>query len=606
MFDRMRGFRMHMPYFKNSAPFSDHQLNRLRIKLEKELKTEINASISCSLFMDSVRLVGTVDSWQEAVKAGQIAANSKFREVINDIFFEGNKQKIPKNIHLDDNARCEYWDFAIIGGGIIGCSIARELSKYNVKVCIIEKEYDVAIHASSRNDGMIHPGIAAPIGSLKSKMNMRGNVLYERISKELEVPINWCGSSILFKTTASKIIWPFFWIKAKLIGLKGLEYMDKKSVYRQEPHLSEGVKWGVLCKRAGVTSPYKMTVAYAENAIENGAVLKLNTMVMGIKSINSTDPNPTKPNEIVAIYVQDQTEKYTIKSKIVINAAGVYSDFIAELAGDRFFSIHPRKGEVVLFDKKKANLVNGILGFMGDRSSKHTKGGGIIRTYEGNILVGPNAIETFERDNYETNRVTIDEMLKLKLPQIKGLELKDDITFFTGIRASTYKEDFIIEPSRQLNNLIHVAGIQSPGFASAPAISEYVETICHRMYQDLTKEKMKPNENFNPIRKAIPNFQELSLEERNKRIALRPEYGEIICRCEEISKGEILDALHTPIKVDTVDGVKRRVRAGMGRCQGGFCMPLVMEIIHSERDIPMDQITKKSGKSKIAVHFTKD
>lgn len=594
---------MHMPNFKNNATFSDHKLNRLRIKLEKRLKTEINASISCSLFMDSVRIVGTVDSWDEAVRAGQIAANTKFREVINDLVIEGSNQQVPKNIQYDDNVRCEYWDFAIIGGGIIGCSIARELSKYNVKVCIIEKEYDVAIHASSRNDGMIHPGIAAPIGSLKSKMNIRGNALYEKISKELEVPINWCGSSILFKTTSSKLIWPFFWIKAKLIGLKGLEYMSKKSVYQHEPHLSEGVKWGVLCKRAGVTSPYKMTVAYAENAIENGVVLKLNTMVKGIKTTNS---NSTNSNEIVALYVQDQMERYTIKPKIVINAAGVYSDFIAELAGDRFFSIHPRKGEVVLFDKKRANLVNGILGFMGDRSSKHTKGGGIIKTYEGNILVGPNAIETFERDNYETNRATIDEMLKLKLPQIEGLELKDDITFFTGIRAATYKEDFIIEPSRQLKNLIHVAGIQSPGFASAPAISEYVEELSLKMYRELTNEKMMPSDNFNPIRKAIPNFQEMSPEERNQKIALRPEYGEIVCRCEEISKGEILDALHTPIKVDTIDGVKRRVRAGMGRCQGGFCMPLVMEIIHSDLGVPMDQITKKSGESKIATHFTKD
>lgn len=585
--------------------YSSRRRNQQRAKLEKKLKKVIDGSINCSLYMDSVRITGQVDTWQNVVKAGQIAAKTNFKEVINDIFFKENSQNIQSNERLASTARYENWDIAIIGGGIIGCAIARELSKYDLKICIIEKEYDVAIHASSRNDGMIHPGIASPLGSLKSKMNIRGNALYEKVSKELEVPINWCGSSILFKTTSSKLIWPFFWIKAKLIGLKGLEYMPKKSVYQREPHLSEGVKWGVLCKRAGVTSPYKMTVAYAENAIENGVTLKLNAKVIGMKNIN-IDATLINKGEISEIYVQDQTEKYTIKPKIVINAAGVYSDLVAEMAGDRFFSIHPRKGEVVLFDKKKADLVNGILGFMGDRSSKHTKGGGIIKTYEGNILVGPNALETFERDNYETNRATIDEMLRLKLPQIKGLDMKDDITFFTGIRASTYKEDFIIEASRQLKNMIHVAGIQSPGFASAPAIAERVEKICDKMYLELTSQKMVQDVNFNPNRKAIPNFKEMSLEERNKMIALRPEYGEIICRCEEISKGEILDALHTPIKVDTIDGVKRRVRAGMGRCQGGFCMPLVMEIIHSELGVSMDQITKKSGESKIAAHFTKD
>lgn len=590
---------------KRSTQFSSRRLIKLSEKLQKRLRKDVHPSITCSLFMDSIRLSGNVDTWEKVVKAGQIAARTKFKEIINDIFFEKNNQKFPTNEQLEYSARFENWDIVIIGGGIIGCAIARELSKYDLKICIVEKEYDVAIHASSRNDGMIHPGIAAPMNSLKCKLNIRGNALYEKISKELEVPINWCGSSILFRSNSSKVIWPFFWIKAKIIGMQGLEYMSKSDVYQQEPHLSEGVKWGVMCKNAGVTSPYKMTVAYAENAIHNGVNLKLNTKVIGMRKTPSNEN--LKYNDLISeVYVQNQNEKYTLKTKIVINAAGVYSDYIAEFAGDRYFSIHPRKGEVVLFDKKKAYLVNGILGFIGDRSSKHTKGGGIIKTYEGNILVGPNAIETFERDNYETDRTTIDEMLRMKLPQVNGLDIKDDITYFTGIRAATYKEDFIIEPSRQVNNLIHVAGIQSPGFASAPAIAEYVENICHVMYRELTSEKMMPNLAFNPIRKAIPNLQAMSSEERSKRIAARPEYGEIICRCEEISKGEIIDALRSPIKVETIDGIKRRVRAGMGRCQGGFCMPLVMEIIHSELGVPMDQITKKSGDSRIAVHFTKN
>jgi glycerol-3-phosphate dehydrogenase len=275
------------------------------------------------------------------------------------------------------------------------------------------------------------------------------------------------------------------------------------------------------------------------------------------------------------------------------------------MANDRFYTIHPRKGEVVLFDKKKAYLVNGILGFIGDRSSKNTKGGGIIKTYEGNILVGPNAIETPERENYDTDMSTLKELLSQKLPQIEGLTMEDDITYFTGIRAATYKEDFIIEQSKQLLNFIHVAGIQSPGFASAPGIAERVESIINRCALEVFEATLIRKDDWNPIRKAIPELTTMTLEERQKWIESRRDYGEIICRCEEISKGEIIDALSSPIPVETVDGVKRRVRAGMGRCQGGFCMPLVMEIIHEIKGISTESITKKSGASKIAVHETK-
>lgn len=572
--------------------------------LERKLQKQYNPSVKCSLVGQSVKLEGQVNDWNQVVAAGYTAAKYPFKQVINDItlFLDENYQNV-QNEHVERKASLpqqhrqipvRQCDILIIGAGIVGSAIARELSKYDVKVMLVEKAYDVAVHASSRNDGMIHPGIAAHSNSLKCKLNVRGNKLYEQVSKELGVPIRRCGSSILFRSQYSKVIKPFFWLKAKKIGMTGLSFMSQKAVYEMEPNLAKGVVWGVFCASAGVTSPYKMTVAYAENAVQNGVELLLNTEVTGI-SKNGV--------EITTV----QTNRGDIASGLVINAAGVYSDFIAEMAGDRFFSIHPRKGEVVLLDKKKAPLVNGILGFVGDRSSKNTKGGGIIKTYEGNILVGPNAIETPERENYSTQSETIAQLLDMKLPQMNGIGKEDTITYFTGIRAATYKEDFIIEASEAVENLIHVAGIQSPGFASAPAIAEMVEKLVKQYYETSisSHEALVRKLDWNPIRRPIPDLANLSLEERQALISQNPDYGEIVCRCEEISRGEIIDALKSPIPVCTVDGVKRRVRAGMGRCQGGFCLPLVMEIIHEQTGLPMEEITKKDGESRIVLQKTK-
>ncbi len=586
---------------------SDYTIHRI----EKKLRRTIDDSIRCSRTQDSIKLEGHVASWENVVRAGYIAAKSSFREVVNDIFFDDNSQNIQtitrdkyndrskvlgieeldqnKKSNLDIELTC---DLLIIGAGIIGASIAREMSKYKLDILLIDKAYDVGVHTSSRNDGMIHPGIASSTKSLKGKLNIKSIALYEQIAKELGVPIRWCGSYILFRSNISKILKPLFFIKAKRMHMEGLKFLNKNEVYTHEPYLSKGVKWGVLCEKSGVASPFKMTVAYAENAILNGVVLKLNTEVLAIERDSK---------HIISV----QTNQGLIRAKCVVNAAGVYTDIIAQMAGDRFYSIHPRKGEVVLFDKKKAHLVNGILGFIGDRSSKNTKGGGIIKTYEGNILVGPNAIETPDRDNYETDMTTIKELLKQKLPQIDGLTMEDDITYFTGIRAATYKEDFIVERSNRLSNFIHVAGIQSPGFASAPGIAERVESIIASCALEVFEARLMRKSDWNPIRKPIPDLAAMSIDDRRKWIEARKEYGEIICRCEEVSKGEIVDALSTPIPVETLDGVKRRVRAGMGRCQGGFCMPLVMEIIHDIKGIPIESITKKSGNSKIAVHETK-
>lgn len=572
-------------------------------RLEQKLQKKFNTSITCSLVDDSIKLEGQLEKWQEVVDAGYFAAKYPFKQVVNDIsllsgastfstpqYDSGSENLDHSEPNPPSNESIQKCDILIIGAGIIGSSIARELSKYNLNIVLVEKDYDVAVHTSSRNDGMIHPGIAAPSKSLKCKLNVRGSKLYHRVSEELGVPIRWCGSSILFRSRISKILKPFFWIKAKKIGMPGLSFMNTKAVYENEPHLAKGVVWGVSCASAGVTSPYKMTVAYAENAVMNGVQLYLNTAVTGMSSDGL---------EITSVH----TSKGDFESTLIINAAGVYSDVIAEMANDRYFSIHPRKGEVVLLDKKKSHLVNGILGFASDRSSKNTKGGGVIKTYEGNILIGPNAVETPFREDYSTDRESIAQMLDLKLPQVEGLKKDDTITYFAGIRASTYKEDFIIERSNRVDNLIHVAGIQSPGFASAPAIAEMVESLVNDFYNERSSLplKMSIKKDWNPIRPAIPDLANMAYDERQSYIVKNPDFGEIVCRCEEISRGEIIEALKSPIPITSVDGVKRRVRAGMGRCQGGFCLPLVMDIIHEETGLAHHLITKKAGQSQIVV-----
>nr|WP_276576066.1 NAD(P)/FAD-dependent oxidoreductase [Oceanirhabdus seepicola] len=492
----------------------------------------------------------------------------------------------------DSSLEGKKYNVVIIGAGIIGCSIARELSKWDISILLLDKEEDVSMQTSSRNDGMIHPGFAPKVGSLKSKYNVQGNKLYTDISKELGVKINRCGSNILFDKKWIKVAWPFIINKSKRVGIEGVRKLNISELRDIEPNISEDIKWGVHIPSTAVTSPYKMTIAYAENAVNNGVDISLNTMVEEIK---------VEKNKIVSL----KTNKGEISTDLIVNAAGVFADEIADMAGDRFFTIHPRKGEIILLDKKKGHLLNSVLGKVTlSFGSNHSKGGGLVKTLEGNILIGPDAYEQPDKEDYSTNMNNINNLLKKHLPLLKGLERRDIITYCAGNRAATYKEDFLIEKSEYLQNMIYAAGIQSPGFASAPAIAKEIE----RLTVEVLKKNiiLKKKEYWSGTRKSTPNMMELSIAEKNEVIKRNPNYGTIVCRCEGISRGEIIDALKSPIPVRTVDGIKRRTRAGMGRCQGGFCMPLVMEIMEREGHIPFEDITKKGGESKVISEQTKN
>ena len=342
---------------------------------------------------------------------------------------------------------------------------------------------------------------------------------------------------------------------------------------------------------AGCVCPYGLTIAYGENAVMNGAKVSLDTAVTGME---------VRDGKIVSV----TTNRGVIRPKIVINAAGVFAEDIAKMAGDRFYSIHPRRGTNSILDKKAGSLISSIASIKKLESNpSHTKGGGLLNTVHGNILAGPDAVETYEKENFATNAESIETVFTKQRGTAPSLTERDIITYFTGVRAPNFEEDFVIEKGRKTTNLIHCACIQSPGLTTAPAVALDIE----RMAVDMLggESKIKRNEKFDPVRKPVPVLREMSAEERDKLIKQNPDYGEIVCRCEEISKGEIIDALNSPLCVPTVDGIKKRLRPGMGRCQGGFCSPLVTKIIAEHQGIPISEVRKGGSDSIICYGKTK-
>jgi glycerol-3-phosphate dehydrogenase len=539
---------------------------------------------------NSVILQGKVKTWKEKVKAGYTAVGKGYKGVVNDIEVEGvneNNMFIPS--YKDNELEGKHFDAVVIGGGVIGSSIARELSRYHISIALLDKEEDLAKHASSRNDGMVHPGFAPHAGSLKHKYNLRGNKLYEDVSKELDFDFKRVGSLIVYTSPLSKLVNPILFIKAKMNKVEG-HYLNKHKVKQLEPYISDEQHGALFLPSAGLVSPYRVTIAYAENAVMNGAEVFFNTFVKGFEM---------DKNHIHHI----KTNRGNLTAGVVINAAGVWSDRIAEYADDRFFSIHARKGADAILDIKTGKYQTRIAAFVKfSQLGEKSKGGGVITTVEGNLLVGPTAEEVPYREDYATTAKDMDYLLE-KMKVNKALGKSHVITYFAGTRSCTYEEDFVIEPSEHVDNLVHVAGIQSPGLASAPAIALDASEMAVKVLSRF--KEIKPNEKFNPIRKAPPELKRMSIEQRADFIKQNPAYGRIVCRCEEVSEGEIRDALNSTIPVNSLDGIKRRARISAGRCHGGFCTPRVMEIMAEKDSIHMTKIKKKGEGSELLVNETK-
>lgn len=569
-------------------------------KIVKKINKKYNANITAEITARSIVLSGELDSWQDIVEIGKAFVGSAgSRRVVNKIeLTNAVQEKTYMPDIVDKTLEDTSWDVVVIGGGIIGASIARELSRNDLRILVLEKHSDVAHGASGANDGMVHAGIDIRNYCKKLHYGLLGNAMYADICKELDVPFERCGQYVVFSSKLIKFFAKSYVRRAKKRNIPGVKIIGKKEIDHIEPTVA-GYSVGALkIPSSGIVSPYKLTIAYMENAVQNGVNLSLNTCVLALKKQNE------RINKIV-------TNRGTLSAKVVINCAGIFADKIAEMADDQYFSIHPRKGTDLLMDSNASGLPKNIISLgptlksLSDSSSRNTKGGGIIITSDHNVLLGPNAEETPLREDTSCDLESIDSVFYKQQQCCPTMKRRDVIAYFAGVRAATYEEDFVIEPSSFVHNLIHVAGIQSPGLTAAPAIAIDVS----RMATDLLALNgtiAKPNKNFVPKRKDYYDIRNLPKEERNQLIKSDGDFGKIVCRCEEVSLGEIKYALNRPFVVPTVDGVKRRTRSGMGRCQGGFCTPQILEIISEQTGEAISEIRKGDIKSNMCFGFIQD
>lgn len=566
-------------------------------KIQKKLAEKYGDRVHAVLENDCIRLTGKLDRWEDVIEACSAAATKYSKiHVVNDIEFTGAERRdmrIPTE--SDNSLDGKTPDVLVIGGGISGCAVARELAKWNLDIMLLEKEADFALQASGKNDGEVHVGVDLSKGSLKQKYVLLGNRMYDKVCKELDVPFKRIGQYACF-TQGWLFIPVFLLVQWKRFhdGVTDARFMTRKPLLQKNPTFNKDFLFAMYNELAGVVCPYGLTIAYAENAAENGVAAYLNTAVLGM----DTDEN----GAITAVH----TNRGTVHPKIIINAAGVFADDIAEMAHDRFYSIHPRRGTNSIQDKKVADKIDTIASVqhISLKSTKtHSKGGGLIRTAHDNILAGPDAVECFEKEVTATTPESIKTVYDKQKKTVPTVSERDIITYFTGVRAPTFEEDFVIEWGRKCKNIFHCGGIQSPGLTAAPAFAiDVAQMVADRLSEQMTVTK---NENFNPNRRGVPVLKDMPPEKRAAMIAENPDYGVIICRCEEISKGEIIDALNRPLCPPTVDAIKKRIRPGMGRCQGGFCSPLVTKIIAEHEGMSLSDVRKSSKESVILYGETK-
>lgn len=473
------------------------------------------------------------------------------------------------------------YDIAIIGAGVSGTAIARELSRYQTKICVLEREEDVCCGTSKANSAIIHAGYDAEPGSLKAKLNLRGNQMMDQLAKDLDFPFRRNGSLVLCLDEKDLPNLQKLYERGITNGVKGLQILNKEEVRAMETNISDQVIAALYAPTGGIVCPFHMTIAFAENACANGTVFHFNTEVKNI----------TRRQNIWEI----ETTKGTFEAGCIINAAGVYADKLHNMVSQKKIHITPRKGEYCLLDKTAGTHVSHTVFTL---PGKLGKGVLVTPTVHGNLLIGPTAADIEDKEGVNTTREGLDEVLQKSAASVKNIPARQVITSFAGLRAHEDGDDFIIGETEK--DFIDCAGIESPGLSSAPAIGEMVAELLKEKYN------LKEKEDFISTRKGITDPSKLFLEERNALIHREPAYGNIICRCEMVTEGEIIDAIRRPVGAKSLDGVKRRTRAGMGRCQAGFCSPRVMETLARELGVSIEEITKSGGNSRIIEGINKD
>lgn len=489
------------------------------------------------------------------------------------------------------------YDVAIIGAGVIGSAIARELSRYQIHACVIEREEDVCCGTSKANSAIIHAGFDATPGTLKARLNVRGNEMMDTIAKELDVPFTRNGSLVVCTKDQDRSGLDKLMEKGSANHVPGLRILEREELIRMEPNLSDDVTCALYAPTGGIVCPFHLTMAFAENAYDNGVSFYLNTEVTGITRSENGYCIKVNRKEGVCSGTPLDPGTHTIETKAVVNAAGVYSDVMNNMVSGQKLSITARKGEYMLLDKSAgAHVSHTIFQLPG----KMGKGVLVTPTVHGNLLVGPTATDIDNKEGVNTTADGLDYLGKTAALSVKDLPLRQVITSFAGLRAHETQNDFIIGELADAPGFFNAADIESPGLSSAPAIGEMVAGMIAEKYA------LEKNPDFCATRKGILQPETLSLEERNALIRKQPAYGNIICRCEMITEGEIIDAIHRSLGARSLDAVKRRTRAGMGRCQAGFCSPRTMEILEREVPMSMFEITKNGGKSKFVVGQNKE
>lgn len=468
------------------------------------------------------------------------------------------------------------YDAAIIGAGVIGCAIARELSRCQIKACVIEREEDVCCGTSKANSAIVHAGYDAVPGTLKARLNVEGNRMMEQLSEDLDFPFRRNGSLVVCTKGQDPAGLNTLLERGRANGVPDLRIVNRSELLSMEPNISDDVTCALFAPTGAIVCPFHLTMALAENACANGIVFKLNTTVTDIRKT-------TDGYDVI-------TDREVISTRTVINAAGVYADVLNNMVSRRKLTITARKGEYQLLDKSAGSHVSHTVFQL---PGKMGKGVLVTPTIHGNLLIGPTAVDTDNKEEINTTSEGLGFLSASAAGSVKDIPMRQVITSFAGLRAHEAGDDFIIGEAEDAAGFFNAAGIESPGLSSAPTIGV--------MVADMVKEHLHltAKEDFISTRQGILHPDRLSMDERNALIRKQPAYGNIICRCEMITEGEIIDAIRRPLGARSLDGVKRRTRAGMGRCQSGFCSPRVMEIL--EREVPMDisEITKSGNGSQI-------
>ena len=470
------------------------------------------------------------------------------------------------------------YDVIIIGGGVVGCGTARELMRRKARVLLLEKTNDICNGQSKANTAIIHGGYDAKPGTLKAKFNVLGNAMFDQLHEELDVPVQWNTSLVVsFSEDGHAALEKLLdqGIQNKVRG--ELRIIDEKELRRREPNVGSEAKEALLVGSGGIVCPYELTVAYAENAAKNGAEFKRNAEVTEVKKLDNG-------------HWQVVSGAGTFEAKAVVNAAGTYADVINNMVSAHKVRIHPRRGEYYILDKKYKNAFHAA---MFQLPTNMGKGILIAPTVDGTVLVGPTAEDIEDKEDKRTTAAGLEKALRQASRTWEHIPTRGFITTFSGLRATGDTGDFILGEAEDAPLFFNCCAIESPGLSSAPAIAKWTaEQITARL-------GLVENPDFDPIRKAIPKFREMSDEEREAAIAADPDFGKIVCRCETVTEAEIRESIRRPVGARDVDGVKRRTRAGMGRCQAGFCTPRTVEILAEELGVSPLEVTKFGGDSRM-------